>query len=256
MLGQITNIKQHKIIFVTFSTIIACLFLVLIISGIIGIVNKIEFGDEGAYRDTISIQGQGKIYAKPDIAYVNLSVITQGYSLKGTQDSNSKKMNGVIEFLKGFEIEEKDIKTINYNIYPQYSYEERKAPRIVGYEINQTIELKIRNLDKVSEILEKSVAAGVNQINSLRFWIDKDEELKAEARKIAIEDAKKKAQVLASDLGVELGDLIGYNDDNSYYPTPIYRAEMGGIGGGGETPDIQTGENEIIINVSLIYEID
>ena len=248
--------KQYRLFFGILGGVIICLFLVLIISNIFGIINKIKFGDERVYRDTISIQGQGKVYAKPDIAIVNLSVVTEGRNIKDVQDRNSKKMNGVIDFLKGFEVEDKDIKTINYQIYPRYNYENRVVPQIISYEITQTLEVKVRNLEKVGEVLEKSVSAGINQVSSLRFWIDKDEEIKEEARKLAIEDGKKNADKLASELGIKLLKLSGYSDDSSYYPMPLYKGEFGGVGGGGEVPDIQTGENEIIVNVNLIYEID
>lgn len=247
--------KEYKIFLIIFSGIIICLFVVLIVSGIFGIINKIKFGDERVYRDTISIQGQGKVYTKPDIAIVDLSVVTEGRNIKDVQDRNTKKMNGVIEFLKGFEIEDKDIKTINYNIYPRYNYENRAIPQIIGYEITQTLEVKIRNLEKIGEILDKSVGAGINQVSSLRFWVDKDEDLKAEARKLAIEDAKKKAEILASNLGIKLVKIAGFSEDTGYYPIPIYKEAIG-MGGGGTVPDIQTGENEIIVNVNLIYEID
>ena len=250
-----TKTKEYKILFSIFALIVSCLFLVLIVSGIFGIINKIKFGDERVYRDTISVQGQGKVYAKPDIAIVNLSVVTEGRGIKDVQDRNTQKMNKVIDFLKGFEVEDKDIKTINYNIYPRYNYENRVVPQIIGYEITQTLEVKVRNLEKIGEILDKSVNAGINQVSSLRFWVDKDDDLKEEARKLAIEDAKKKAGTLASNLGIKLVKLIGFTEDTGYYPVPIYKEAMG-MGGGGETPNIQIGENEITVNVGLIYEID
>jgi len=252
--------KKYKTLILSIIGLVAIFLpVVLIINHGVDIFSKLKayryIGLDAAYRNTISVQGQGKVYAKPDIAIVNLSVITEGKYLKDVQERNTKKMNGVIDFLKGFGIEEKDIKTINYNIYPKYVYQEGVVPWISGYEINQTLEVKIRNLDKVGELLEKSVSAGINQVSSLRFWVDKDEELKEQARKLAIEDAKKKAEKLAADLGIKLVKLIGFNEETGYYSVPIYR-EGAGIGGGGEAPKIETGENEIIINVSLIYEID
>jgi len=252
--------KQHKTIFSILGIIVVCLFLVLIVSGIVGIISKIKeshyIGANTPYAQTISVQGQGKVYAKPDIAIIDMSVVTEGRNIKDVQDKNTKKMNTVIDFLKGFGIEDKDIKTINYNIYPRYNYENRIIPEIIGYEISQTLELKVRNLEKVGDILDKSVGAGINQVSSLRFWIDKDEDLKEQARKLAIEDAKQKAKKLASNLEIKLVKLVGFSEDSGvYYPVSAYK-EAAGMGGGGTTPDIQTGENKIIINVSLIYEID
>ncbi|PJE57696.1 MAG: hypothetical protein COU82_00560 [Candidatus Portnoybacteria bacterium CG10_big_fil_rev_8_21_14_0_10_38_18] len=231
---------------------------ILVIHNTVDIISKLRayhyIGLDAAYKNSISVQGEGKVYAKPDIAIVNLSVVTEGTNLKDVQDKNSRKMNGVVDFLKGFGIEEKDIKTINYQIYPRYNYENRAVPTIIGYEINQTLEVKIRNLEKIGEILDKSVSAGINQVSSLRFWVDKDDELKEGARKLAIEDAKKKAETLADNLGIKLVKIIGFTEDTGYYPMPTYK-EAAGMGGG-EMPNIQTGENEITVNVSIIYEID
>lgn len=251
--------KYKKII--VFIVVLAAILLpvVVVIHQGVDIFSKMKayryIGADAPYGKTISVQGQGKVYAKPDIAIINMSVVTEGRNIKDVQDKNTKKMNAVIEFLKGFGIEDKDIKTINYNIYPRYNYESRTIPEIIGYEITQTMEVKVRNLEKVGDILDKSVGVGINQISSLRFWIDKDEDLKEQARKLAIEDAKEKAKKLASNLGIRLVKLAGFSEDTGYYPVPMYK-EAAGMGGGGTTPDIQTGENEIIINVSLIYEID
>ena len=205
--------------------------------------------------DQISFTGEGKIYIKPDIAFVDVSVVTQGERIKDVQDANTKKMNKVIGFLKDSGIDEKDIKTTNYNLYPQYTYENNKIPQIMGYQINQTLNIKIRSLDKVGTILEGGVGAGINQVNSLYFGVENDEQVKEQARKMAIDDAKKKAEILASQLGVRLIKIIGFSDNTVGYQVPIYDAKAYGVGGGGATPDIQTGQNEITVNVTITYEI-
>ena len=249
--------KENKTLFLLFVVLVSCLFLVLIISGIVGIINKAKesryIGAGLAYKTTISVKGEGKVYTKPDIAVINLSVVTEGISVKVVQERNSKKMNKVIEFLKDFGMDEKDIKTTAYRIYPRYDYENRRIPQIIGYEITQTLEVKIKDLNKIGEVLEESVDVGINQISSLRFEVDDEEEVKDEARKLAIEDAKEKAKSLASNLGVRLIRIAGY-DETTSFDYPIYREF--GLGGGAEVPQIEVGENEIVINVTLIYEID
>ena len=247
--------KECKILLLVFVGIISCLFLVLIISGVVGIIDKINTVSNIDETQPLMVRGQGKVYAKPDIAIIDLSVLTEGKNIKEVQNENSKKMNKVINFLKDFGAEDKDIKTINYQIYPRYNYEERKIPQIIGYEITQTLEIKIRNLEKIGELLDESVDAGINQVSSLRFWIDNDDKLKEEARNLAIKDAREKANILASQLGVKLVKMVGFNEEGvfDYYPYP---AKEMGIGGGGETPQIQVGENEIIVNVTLTYRVD
>ena len=250
--------KQYRAFIITVITLlIIFLPIVIVIDHIMDIATKARaypyIGADVAYKNTISVKGEGKIYTKPDIAIVNLSVVTEGRNIKEVQEENSEKMNDVIEFLKGFNVEEKDIKTINYRLYPRYNYENRKVPQIIGYEITQTLEVKIKNMEKIGEILERSVSAGVNQVSSLKFGIDKDQELKEQARDIAIKDAKQKAKKLASQLGVKLVKLSGF-DEGTSFDYPIYR-ELG-MGGAAEAPQIEVGENEILVNVTLIYEID
>jgi hypothetical protein len=253
---DLLQIKQHRIAFSILAILAAVVIVLFIALFSLNLVNEFSGKTPEKTQNTMTFTGEGKVYAKPDIAIVDLSVVTEGKYIKDVQDRNTKKMNGVIDFLKSFGIEEKDIKTTNYNIYPKYVYQEGVAPWISGYEISQAIEVKIRNLEKVGEILEKSVGVGINQVNSLRFWVDKDDDLKAEAQKLAIEDAKKKARETAARLGIKLGKLIGFYE-NSNQPYPIYNAKEGyGIGGGGETPNIQVGENEIYISVSLTYKIE
>lgn len=247
--------KKHKVVIHILSGIIACLFVVLIISQIVGIVNKIKegryIGADVAYKNTISISGQGKVYTKPDIAVINLSVVTQGKGVNDVQDENTEKMNDVVSFLKDFGIKDKYIKTIAYRIYPRYNYEDRKIPEIVGYEITQTLEIKIKQMDAVGDILDQAVDHGINQISSLRFSVEDDEEFKMQAKALAIADAKEKAEKLAKELGVRLIKISGYSEGISY----DYRVfSEAGIGGG--SPQIQTGENEISANIVLIYEID
>lgn len=254
------NIKsiysKYKTLVLTITGLVAILLVVLAVNYFMDIITKIKaypYIGLSNYTNTITISGQGKVYAKPDIGIVNLSVVTEGSQIKAVQKENAAKMNKIIEFLKGFGIEEKDIKTTNYNLYPRYNYEGRKIPQIIGYEITQTLEVKVRNLETVGDILERSVENGINQVNSLRFWVDDDKALKDEARILAINDAKEKARKLSEQLGIRLDKIISYNDDNGY-DYPVYRG-LEAIGGSG-APQVEVGENEILVNVTLIYEIN
>jgi len=250
--------KQHRIVFSIFTILVILVLVIMVISGPLMFFGEGKTGHRRENPNMITFTGEGKIYTKPDIAMVTLSVVTESKTVADVQKKNTEKMNKVIDFLKGFGVEEKDIKTTNYNLYPRYNYEYVRVPQIVGYEITQSLEVKIRNLDKAGEIIEGSVNAGVNQVYSLYFKVDKDEEFKSQAKELAIKDAKKKAEETAKQLGVKLGKLSGYSEGGGYYP-PIYSNydKAVGMGGGGESaPNIQTGENEILVTVTLTYEIE
>jgi uncharacterized protein YggE len=248
------QIKQHRIVFSILAILVGIAIICFIALFIFNLINQFNGEIPEKTQNTIAFTGQGKIYTKPDIAFIDFSVVTQGEEIGRIQDANTKKMNKVIEFLKSFGIEEKDIKTTNYNLYPQYVYENSKIPQIMGYQITQTLNVKVRQMDKIGEILEKVVNIGINQVNALYFGVENDEELKEQARKLAIDDAKKKAEKLSQELGIKLGKLSNFSENVAGYPT--YREYYGyGVGGGGGAPDIQTGENEIIVNVTLTYQV-
>ncbi len=235
------------------------LLLVLAVSGIVGISNQIKegryIGQGTQYKNTINISGEGKVLAKPDIAQVNLSVLSDAASVVLAQKDNTDKMNKIIKAMKGLGIKEEDLKTASYNISPRYQYLAGKST-IIGYEVTQALEVKIRDLDKVGDILGQAAALGANQVGSLTFTFDNPEKLQSEARQKAIVDAKKKAEDLAGGLGVQLGKIVSFSESVSGEPNPIYyAAEKMGVGGGGTAPEIQTGQNEIQVNVTLAYEI-
>lgn len=207
--------------------------------------------------NTVSFSGEGKVTAKPDVGVIDLSIVTQSATSKTAQDDNSRKSKTVTDFLKKQGIDDADIKTVNYNIYPQYDYSSGKST-VTGYQVTQTIEVKVRDLTKVGDILNGVVAAGANQIGQVQFTVDDPQKLQDEARMKAIEDAKSKASRLEHQLGIDLGRLVNFSEGTNGYPVPMYAPDMMGRGGGmggGVVPSIPTGENEIVVTVTLTYQI-
>ncbi len=223
--------------------------------------------------NTVTFSGMGKVTAKPNVAVTDFAIVTIGTTSKDAQDKNAAKSKAVEDFLAKQGIDEKYIKTSGYNIYPNYSYPRPISqpcssgelcpeyydsnPKISGYTVNLNYTVKIRDFDKVSAIVDGLVKAGVNQVNNLAFQIEDPESLKADARTKAIADAKTKASELKSQIGVNLGKIVNFQEDIPGYPGPIMyakgMAEGGGGGGGG--PSLPTGENEVIVTVSITYQI-
>lgn len=204
--------------------------------------------------NTISFSGEGKVVAKPDIAVVNFSIVTEGTTSKDAQDKNSTRSKTVTDFLKKQGVSDKDIKTTSYNIYPQYSYPRYDTPEIKGYQTSQGFELKIRELDKASDIIDGLVTAGANNITGLQFQVDDQEKLKDEARAKAITDAKTKAKALEKQLGISLGKIVNFSENSGGYPPILYGKALSSedLGGG---PSLPTGENEITVNITITYQI-
>jgi len=215
-------------------------------------------------ENTITVSDTGEIYAKPDLALTTFSVITEEKTVAEALSKNTEKMNAVIDSVKDQGVEEKDLKTTSFNIYPRYEYQ-RVEPEIypyppgkrvlVGYEVTQSLEVKIRDMTKIGNIIEGATEAGANQVGDLQFTIDKEDELKKQAREQAIEKAKTKAKELASQLGVNLVRISNFSESSiipRYYG--LEKAEAMGVGG--EAPQIETGENKIEVTVTITYEIN
>jgi uncharacterized protein len=205
---------------------------------------------------SVTLDGEGRVSATPDVALAELSILTEGDTSKAAQDENSKKSKSLTDYLKSQGIDEKDIKTTGYNIYPQYYYPSTDRPRISGYQVNQSVQVKIRDLSKMSSIMDGVVQAGVNQVNNLSMNIDDPNALMAQAREKAIANAKEKAQKLKSNLGIKLGRIISFSESNyGGVPPMYYNARAEGMGAGGGSPSLPVGQNEIVVNVSLTYQI-
>ncbi|MBI5077385.1 SIMPL domain-containing protein [Candidatus Falkowbacteria bacterium] len=211
-------------------------------------------GKSAEMTNQISITGEGTVAAAPDIAKIQVGVTSEAKTVAGAQNDNTKKMNEVVKAIKAQSVAEKDLKTENYNIYPKYEWKTGKS-EIIGYVVTQSLSVKVRDTKNISGILKAATDKGANQVGDLKFSVDEPERLKVEAREKAIKNAKQKAEMLANQLGVKLGKIVSFYEAEgglSDYPK-FSTAE--GMGGGGEMPTVQAGENEIKIVVTIVYEI-
>ncbi len=245
---------------ITTLIIVAIVFLVSLIVWVnIDIQNKIT-----ETENTITVSDTGEVYAKPDLALTTFSTITEEKTVAEALSKNTEKMNAVIDFVKDQGVEDKDLKTTSFNIYPRYEWYEKEdcvppCPSgkrvLVGYEVRQSLEVKIRDLEKIGAIIEGATEAGANQVGDLQFTIDKEDELKKQAREQAIEKAKTKAKELASQLGVNLVRISNFSE-SSVVPRYYGLEKVAVPGAGEEAPQIEIGENKIEVTVTITYEIN
>jgi hypothetical protein len=251
---------------------VAILFLLaatafLVISGFNKAKEAKYIGQNPQSPDVITVSGTGDIYSKPDLALIDFSVVNQASTVGQAMQDNTDKMNKVIEAMKAKGVDPKDLKTTSFNISPQYQYVYPPLSEISlypyppgkrvlsGYEVNQSLEVKIRDLAKTGDIIQAATDSGANEVGSLVFTIENQDGVKQQARTQAINEAKNKAKELAGELGVKLVKITGFSE-NYYYPYDSMLNERGMAGGAGASaPSIQTGENKTSVTVSLTYEI-
>ena len=206
------------------------------------------------YPQEIVVSGEGKVFIKPDVALVSLGVKTEEKKSVDAVNKNNEKMNAVIKAIKDLGVDEKDIKTSAYNLYPVYSYTE-KGRIFNGYSLDQQISVKIRDFDKVSDVLDKATSLGANTISDLQFTVDDLEKERADAREQAILQAKEKAIVLASQAGLKIIKLVDISEGYQPSPQPVYGGGISALEKVSIAPDIQPGQSEISITVNLTYRV-
>jgi hypothetical protein len=209
--------------------------------------------------EPLVVVGEGKVFVTPDIAKVTFGIQENGTSLKGVQDSVNKKSKTLTDSLKKLAIAEKDIKTTSYNVYPQYDYT-TPTQKITGYQVSTSYEVTIKDFDKVNDVLVAATAAGANTVGVIAFEVNDDTKANKlqEAREEGVRVAKEKAQGLAKAAGISLGKIINISESQGGSETrPMYATKDAvGLGGGTPTPaNIQPGETEISVTISLSYEI-
>ncbi|OPL11966.1 MAG: hypothetical protein AVO34_01735 [Firmicutes bacterium ML8_F2] len=239
---------------------------VLTVSTAVSVQNKIKegkyIGQEIETKNTITVSGQGEVYTKPDLALAVFSVETEAKTVVQAMLENTDKMNNIINKMKGAGIKEKDLKTTDFNLYPRYEYRRESSiyptgERVLaGYNVTQSLQVKIRDLDKIGGVIQQATDAGANQVGSLQFTVDDEDEFKNQARKLAIQEARDRAEAIADQLSVNLVRVVSFSE-SGYAPSYDYSLmEKAPVSGGGETPQIETGENKIQVSVSITYEIN
>lgn len=222
---------------------------VLVVKEIVTITTKIN----EPTTKTISISAQGKVLAKTNIARVNIGALSQAPSVEEAQKKNADAMNKVTQFLKESGVKEEDMQTQDYSIYPRYEYTPGGKQNSAGYDVSQSLQVKIRDLTKVGDILRGVAQNGANQVGTLDFTIDDQTKLEQEALQKAIQMAKEKAKNLTNQLGVRLGTVVNFSETSDEIFPPNKRAAFGGMGVA--APEVSPGQNEIVKNVTIIYEI-
>lgn len=201
----------------------------------------------------------GKVTVVPDIAKISVGIEEQGQSLKSAQDSLNRKSKSLTDSLKKLGVDEKDIKTTNYNVYPEYDYDATPY-KINGYRVSTSYEVKITDFEKVNDALVIATQSGANVIGNISFEVnDKTKtKLTQEAREMAVKLAKEKAEGLAKAAGITLGKIINVTEVMGVdYPRPIMfdKAVTTLESGAPETANVTPGETEISVTVSLSYEV-
>lgn len=205
-------------------------------------------------KRTLNVTGQGTVTATPDIAYITLGVMTEDVDAKVAQQENAKAMNEVIKQIKNSGVKNEDIKTSNYNIYPKTTYNDKTGEsKIVGYTVNNSVVVTVRDISKVGNVIDIAAANGVNLSNGISFGLSDYEKYYNEALKQAVKIAKNRATTIGGSLGITVKTPVTVTESGASGPIINYAYDMKASAGQATTP-IQAGNMDIRATVNMTYE--
>lgn len=212
-------------------------------------------------QDFLTVSGEGKVTTVPDTAIVDLGVNLNKPTVKAAQTDANTIIKNITDEVKKLGVEDKDIKTSNYSVFPQYDYSTGATGRITGYQVNVNLTLTIRDIEKVNNVIEMATSKGANNVSGIQLTVNetKQKELRQQARDMAVKEAKTKAESLASAAGISLGKIVNIQeaDQNNIVPMFARSAMNEKIAAGGDASNqaqIEPGSADISSSVTLYYE--
>ena len=206
----------------------------------------------------INVSGIGSVFGEPDVAILTLGVEAQADSVGEARSMAADAMDAMLTVLKEGGVEDSDIQTTRFSVEPRYNFRDGEQ-ELIGFFVNNLVTVKIRDIDETGTLIDDVVEAGgdLTRVQNLRFTIDDPEELQQEARRLAMENAKSKAETLADAGGVELGPPRSISESGGFSPIAFgERAFLSDFDAAGASTSIEIGELEVQIQVQVVYGLD
>lgn len=213
--------------------------------------------DMASPAGTITMEGTGTVAVAPDMAVISTNVVTTGKSAAEVLAENSAAISKVIAAIKAEGIEAKDIQTSGFGIHPRYERNNSNSnaqPNIIGYEIRNGVEVNVRDLDKLGNLLTIVVESGANSVDGIRFEVSDPEDKLDEARKNAVAAARHKAEIFAEAAGVELGNIASIAETGVQMPRPLMMRAEGMMMASAPVP-VEAGQETISANVTIRWTL-
>lgn len=208
---------------------------------------------------TITVTGEGRVDTAPDMATVSIGVTTEGDTARAAMDANTAGLAAAIAGLKAAGIADKDLQTSGLNLGPRYDYERTNpdgSARITGFQATNTVTVRVRALDTLGAVLDAVISDGANTLGGVTFGLQEPDPVLDAARKDAVADARRKAELYAAAAGVGLGKVMTITEQSGYTPpVPMAMAEAAFDKRGGAPVPVQGGEVSVLASVTIVYAL-
>ena len=255
------NFDFKNLLFITGNVLVLSLALLAIM---FAVGEKKSWSHQANQGATITVSGEGEVTAIPDIAVISFTIRSVAKTVPESQKKAEDIMKPTNDGLAKLGVATKDIKTISYSVNPKYTYESQvyclsncpsTKPKLEGYEVAETIQVKVRKIDDSGKVLALLGTNNITEISGPDFTVDDMDKVNSNAKALAITDAKVKAKATAKALGVELGRITGFSEGGNY-PQPMMYGAMSAKSESVSDVTIPVGESVIKKNVSITYELE
>jgi uncharacterized protein YggE len=211
--------------------------------------------DPGIRPPALTVTGTGEAHARPDFAQVQVGVVTEGATAAEALRKNNEAMSQLIVLIRKRGIEDRDLQTTQFNITPRYKYDksQQEPPKIAGYQVTNEVQVKVRDMNRLGAFLDETVSAGANQVRGISFGVAEPARLMDEARRKAMADAQRRAQVYAEAAGVKIGKPLKISEQAGGRPGPYPVARMEAAAA--TNVPVAPGEQTFTVNVTVSYAI-
>ncbi len=202
----------------------------------------------------LSINAEGSSEARPDMATISLGVTTEGQTAQAALSENARRMNALTQALRRAGVAERDIQTSNVSVHPQQQYRENQPPLITGYQANNTVTAQVRNVDNLGRVIDAAVNAGGNTVHGVNFSHQNPDAQMDAARRDAIAEARRRADLYAQALGMRVERIVAVNEGGAYSP-PVPMPVMARAEAMDASTPISPGQVETRVNLSVTFEL-
>ena len=216
-----------------------------------------QTASDAAFRaTTLTLSSQGSTRTAPDQAQVSLGVVSEGATAAAALAANTQQMTRVVAALRRAGIEERRIQTSSLNLSPQYTYAENQPPRLRGYQASNQVTVTVDDLSRLGPVVDATVASGANQVNGIGFGLRNTDAAADAARRQAVENVRRRAELYAQATGLRLLRLVNLTESGGYQPQPPVRfARMEMAQAADASTPVAPGEVEVRVDVTATYEL-
>ena len=202
---------------------------------------------------TITVTGSAVVTLEADYAQISVGVSTSAKTVDEASKQNAEAIHTVIEALKAAGVKEDDIATSNYSVHAEYDYSSLGGQKLSGYNVNNQLNVVIRDMAHIGATLDKATAAGANNIYNIQFLSTKADAAQDEATAYAVQDAMRRAKLLAEAAGLQLGNIVSISDSTGGYAvvTRSYKSTLDAAAGNSILPD----DASVSANVTIVFEL-